>query len=116
MSRERKIAIFGPPLAGKSTLLLAFAQSRAVTTQMQRIRGRMATNFEHLKFLRQVRLAVRGCFVISKSDLLTSLPVPKVRQLLDLDIEALSGWPTYETTIRKPDTLLASFDFLLADG
>jgi hypothetical protein len=68
--------------------------------------ARLDANAEHLAFLRRTSLAGRGCFVISKSDLPTSMPVPNVSQLLDLDSEPFSDWPTYETTTTKPDTLL----------
>jgi signal recognition particle receptor subunit beta len=161
-----KIAIFGPPLAGKSTVLRAYARSRGLKTQAGHAQSategaaphllrtckaeehaqvatysgavwsihdwdpllracdallivldsqgeRMDANLAHVQFLRRLRPNVRACFLLSKSDLPTSLPVEEIRRYLGLGDEPFVDWPIYESTDRASNTLLTPLDFLL---
>ena len=74
---------------------------------------RMDANMVHIQFLREARLNVRACFVFSKSDLSASLPAEEIRRRLGLYDDLFRGWPSYESSIDAPHTLLAPFDFLL---
>ncbi len=161
-----KIAIFGPPLAGKTTILNAYARSRGLKTEaglaqftanniapphmvrayeaegqaqavtyagsvwtmddwaplLQACDGllivldsqntRMDTNLTHVQFLREARLNVRACLLFSKRDLPNSSPAKFLQDHLALCDEPFRDWPSFESTIQAPDTLLAPFDFL----
>lgn len=163
----QKIAIFGPPLAGKTTILSAYARSRGLNTtsgpahftankiapprhvltgkaeehaQAATYAGavwtivdwepllqacdavlvvldsqdtRMDANLVHVQFLRETRLNVKGCFLFSKSDLSSSLPAEEIRRHLALHDDYFRDWPSYESTIQDPDTLLTPFEYLL---
>jgi len=166
MSTPRtKIVLFGPPLAGKSTALVAYAHSRELKTQTGRARSitggaephllrtskvqegaqvatysgsiwsihdwkpmlqacdalvivldsqsdRMDTNIEHIRFLEQEHPKIRGCLLVSKIDLPTSIPTKEICRRLAIGGGPFSDWPRFESTIQDITTLLAPFRFL----